>query len=130
MLRRIRAFTAASLLGLCLSGGACLLAIAQPPANHPAGCSLHLHITDEDGTALPKAFVLVHGEHGSNQQFTPDKTGTVKTSLHSGMYDLFVSASGFNPQAQIVDLRSCKPAELNLMLTLDTEHSENGGTDN
>ena len=108
---------------------ACPLATAQAPANRPAGCPLHLQITDEDGTALPKAFVLIHGEHGSNQQFTPDKSGQVKASLHSGMYDLFVSASGFVPQAQIVDLRTCKPVELNLMLNLDSEHSENGSSD-
>jgi len=79
----------------------------QPP--HRSGCSLHLEITDEDGKALPKAFVMVHGEHGSNQPLNPDKTGQVKTSLHAGMYDLFISASGFEPQAQILDLRSCKP---------------------
>src|SRR3954454_14969256 len=85
------------------------------PSAHRSGCSLHLEITDEDGKALPKAFVMVHGEHGSNQPLNPDKTGQVKTSLHAGMYDLFISASGFEPQAQILDLRSCKPVDLNLM---------------
>ena len=103
-----------------------LPAVAQTkPQSKPAGCSVHLAITDEDGKALPKAFVLVHGEHGMNQQFTPDKNGQVKTNLHSGMYDLFVSAMGFMPQAQILDVRTCKPVELNLMLTLDSEHTEN-----
>ena len=101
-----------------------MTAVAQPPAK-PSGCSFHLAITDEDGKALPKAFVLVHGEHGINQQFPPDKNGQVKASLHAGMYDLFVSAMGFMPQAQILDLRYCKPANLNLMLTLDSEHSDN-----
>ena len=120
MLGEMRALTVSFLLGL----GAC--AWAQAPAK-PSGCALRVHITDEDGTALPKAFVLVHGEHGNNQQFTPDKTGLVKANLHSGMYDLFVSASGFNPQAQIVDLRTCKPVELNLMLTIDSEHSGSDG---
>jgi uncharacterized membrane protein len=102
---------------------------AQPPAKGTA-CPLHLQVTDEDGTALPKAFVFVHGEHGTNQQFTPDKAGSVKANLHSGLYDLFVSASGFNPQAQILDLRSCKPVDLNLMLTLDSEHTEKEGSQN
>lgn len=100
---------------------------AQPATPKPAACALHVHITDEDGTALPKAFVLVHGEHGNNQQFTLDKNGQVKANLHSGMYDLFVSAMGFNPQAQIVDLRTCKPLDLNLMLTIDSEHSGSDG---
>jgi len=116
VLHRMRVLVAAGLLGLCEWGA------AQPPAK-PASCALHLHITDEDGKALPKAFVLVHGEHGLNQQFTPDKNGQVKANLHSGLYDLFVSAMGFNPQAQIVDLRTCKPVEVNLMLTIDSEHS-------
>ncbi len=101
---------------------------AQPkpkPAPKPPGCVLHLQITDEDGKPLPKAFVMVHGEHGSNQKFPPDKDGQVKASLHSGMYDLFVSAMGFVPQAQIVDLRSCKPLDLNLTLAIDSEHTDN-----
>ncbi len=91
----------------------CLAAGAQQAAK-PSLCSLHVHVTDEDGKDLPKAFVLVHGEHGNNQQFTPDKTGQVKN--HSlGMREcmtLFVSAMGFVPQAQIVDLRACKPVDL------------------
>jgi hypothetical protein len=43
------------------------------------------------------------------------------------MYDLFVSASGFVPQAQLLDVRSCKPRDINLMLTIDAEHSEDNG---
>jgi hypothetical protein len=121
VLRTTRPLLIASLLGLTVSASP----QPQPPVNHP-GCSLHLQITDEDGTALPKAYVLVHGEHGSNQELPPDKTGQVKASLHSGMYDLFVSASGFNPQAQIVDLRACKPVDLNLTLSIDSEHSSDG----
>lgn len=96
-------------------------------AAKPSSCALHVHVTDEDGKDLPKAFVLVHGEHGVNQQFTPDKSGQVKANLHAGMYDLFVSAMGFNPQAQIVDLRACKPVDVNLMLTIDSEHSDHDG---
>ena len=121
MFRKLGVFTAVFLLPPGMPGGA-------QPQPKPSGCPVHLAVTDEDGKALPKAFVLVHGEHGSNQQFTPDKNGQVKTTLHAGMYDLFVSAMGFVPQAQIVDLRSCKPADLNLMLTLDSEHSGSEGS--
>jgi len=143
VLCKTRLMKAASLLALSVSVGVQGLAGAQAPnsAQAPAGahaptsgqpanrsgCSLHLEITDEDGKALPKAFVLVHGEHGSNQPLTPDKTGQVKTNLHAGMYDLFISASGFVPQAQILDLRSCKPVNINLMLTIDSEHSDSEG---
>lgn len=108
-------------VSIILLGGA-LSAGAQAP---PGRCALHVHITDEDGKDLPKAFALLHGEHGSNQQLSPDKTGQVKINLHSGLYDLFVSAMGFVPQAQIVDLRTCKPVDVNLMLTIDSEHSDN-----
>jgi len=119
---------ALSILAAGLLSGFGIPSGAQPqPQPKPAGCALHLAVTDEDGKALPKAFVLVHGEHGINQQFTPDKTGQVKANLHSGMYDLFVSAMGFVPQAQIIDLRSCKPVTLNLTLAIDSEHSENDG---
>lgn len=121
MLHRICMLMTAALLGPTGIAG------AQPATPKPAPCALRVHITDEDGAALPKAFVLVHGEHGNNQQFTPDKSGEVKANLHSGMYDLFVSAMGFNPQAQIVDLRTCKPLDLNLMLTIDSEHSGSDG---
>ena len=98
--------------------------VAAQPASHPQGCSLRVQVTDEDGTALPKAFVYVHNERGTNQQATPDRTGQVKTNLRPGLYDLFVAAPGFTPVAQIVDLRSCKPQSLNLMLTLDPDHGE------
>jgi len=114
-----------NLIGLTLLAAATGAAAQPQPQPKGSGCSLHLAVTDEDGKALPKAFVLVHGEHGINQQFTPDKNGQVKTSLHSGMYDLFVSAMGFVPQAQILDLRTCKPVDLNLTLAIDSEHSDN-----
>ena len=109
-----------------LALGVCAGAQPKPQPKAP-GCSLHLAITDEDGKPLPKAFVMVHGEQGMNQQFTLDRDGQVKASLHAGMYDLFVSAMGFNPQAQIVDLRTCKPLDVNLMLTLDSEHTDKDG---
>jgi hypothetical protein len=103
-----------------------VFANAQPPAAKSA-CSLHVQITDEDGKALPKAFVYLHNERGTNQQVTPDRNAQFKMNLRLGVYDLFVSAPGFVPQAQVVDLRSCKPVELNLMLTIDTEHTDDSG---
>lgn len=115
MFARLGVLIGIGLLGVVVAG-------AQAP---PGRCALHVHITDEDGKDLPKAFALLHGEHGSNQPLTPDKTGQVKINLHSGLYDLFVSAMGFQPQAQIVDLRTCKPVDVNLMLTIDSEHSDN-----
>jgi hypothetical protein len=102
---------------LCASAG------AQLPPNKSV-CSLHVQITDEDGKALPKAFVYLHNERGTNQQVTPDRNAQFKMNLRLGLYDLFVSAPGFVPQAHVVDLRACKPVDLNLMLTIDTEHTD------
>jgi uncharacterized membrane protein len=110
-------------LGIAVLAGTFPL-VATQPASEPASCPLHVQITDEDGTALPKAFVFIHNERGTNQQATPDRTGQVKASLRPGLYDLFVAAPGFVPTAQIVDLRSCKPQNLNLMMALDAEHTE------
>ena len=114
-------------ISIAVSLPAVSLAPAAQPAAKSSPCPVHVQITDEDGKALPEAFVLVHGEHGSNQQFTPDKTGQLKVNLHAGMYDLFVSASGFLPQAQLLDVRSCKPRDINLMLTIDSDQSDDNG---
>ena len=86
-----------------------------------------MQITDEDGKALPKTFVFLHNERGTNQQVTPDRDGLAKINLRAGMYDLFVSATGFVPQAQIVDLRTCKPLDLNITLAIDSDHAEENG---
>ncbi len=120
MLRLLAVLTAASLLWVCAPAG------AQSTPNRP-GCSLNVQITDEDGTALPKAYVLIHGEHGMNQPVALDRNGKSKIKLHYGLYNLFVSAMGFVPQARIVDLRTCKPLDVNLMLTIDSEHSQDEG---
>jgi uncharacterized membrane protein len=90
-------------------------------------CSLQVRVTDEDGKPLPKAFVFVHDERGTNQQSTPDHAGQVKLSLRSGLYDLFISAIGFLPQAQIIDVRTCKPATINITLSIDSEHADKEG---
>jgi hypothetical protein len=78
-----------------------VVAVAQAAA--PAQtCALHAQITDEDGGAVIRAFVLIHSDYGRklNQQVNPD------------------------PIAQIVDFRSCKPLNLNLMVTIDPDRTE------
>ena len=89
-------------------------------------CALHAQITDEDGGAITHAFVLIHSDSGTklNQQVTLDSSGKFKIALRRGLYSLFLSSSGFVPVAQIVDLRSCKPLNLNLMMTIDSEQAE------
>jgi hypothetical protein len=116
MLRRMAGLSFAFLFGT-------FALAATQPASEPTSCPLHVQVTDEDGTALPKAFVFIHDERGANQQAAPDRTGQIKASLRPGLYDLFVAAPGFVPSAQIVDLRTCKPQSLNLMMTLDAEHT-------
>ena len=67
-------------LGIAVLAGTLPLAATQP-ASEPASCPLRVQVTDEDGTPLPKAFVFIHNERGTNQQAAPDRTGQVKASL-------------------------------------------------
>jgi hypothetical protein len=91
-------------------------------------CALHAQITDEDGAAITRAFVLIHSDYGTklNQQVNLDPAGKFKIALRRGLYSLFVSSPGFVPIAEVVDFRSCKPLNLNLMMLIDPDHA---GTD-
>lgn len=113
----------ARLFALCLLGTPLVAAAQSAPA--PA-CALHAQITDEDGSAITHAFVLIHSDYGTklNQQVNLDPSGKFKITLRRGVYSLFVSSPGFAPAAEIVDFRSCKPLNLNLMLTIDPDHAE------
>jgi hypothetical protein len=118
VLRRTTLLLSLSLLGTPL------VAAAQPAP--PPTCALHAQITDEDGGAITHAFVLIHSDYGTklNQQVNLDPSGKFKITLRRGVYSLFVSSPGFVPVAEIVDFRSCKPLNLNLMLTIDPDHAE------
>jgi hypothetical protein len=113
----------ALLLSLSLLGTPLVAAAQSAPA---PTCALHAQITDEDGGAIARAYVLIHSDYGTklNQQVNLDPTGKLKISLRRGLYSLFVSSPGFVPIAQIVDLRSCKPLNLNLMMLIDSDHME------
>jgi hypothetical protein len=114
-----------SALLLALSLFATPLVAAAQSAPAPT-CALHAQITDEDGGPITRAFVLIHSDYGTklNQQVNLDPSGKFKISLRRGLYSLFVSSPGFVPIAEIVDFRSCKPLNLNLMLTIDPDHAE------
>jgi hypothetical protein len=111
------------LLSLSLFGTPFVAAAQSAPA--PA-CALHAQITDEDGDTITRAFVFIHSDYGTklNQQVNLDPGGKFKVSLHRGLYSLFVSSPGFVPIAETLDFRSCKPLNLNLMLTIDPDHTE------
>jgi len=110
------------LLALSLFGPPLVAAQSAPAPT----CSLNAQITDEDGGAITRAFVLIHSDYGTkfNQQVNLDPSGKFKIALRRGLYSLFVSSPGFVPVAEIVDFRSCKPLNLNLMLTIDPDHPE------
>ncbi len=114
-----------SLLVVSLFG----LRLAAAPAPSPAArtCSLHVSVTDEDGAPINKAFALIHSDRGAkvSQQPVLDASGKFRLNLRPNLYSLFISSAGFVPVAQILDLRACKPVNINLMLTIDTEHMEN-----
>jgi hypothetical protein len=105
--------------------GASIPACAQLSAATQT-CPVHFQITDEDGAAIEKAFVLIHSDRASkiSQQVPLDHGGKSRINLRPGLYDLFVSSPGFMPIAEVVDLRSCKPLNVNLMMTIDSEHME------
>ena len=93
------------------SGIAVLLGRFRSPRPNPLpslpSCPLHVQITDEDGTALPKAFVFIHNERGTNQQATPDRTGQVKASLRPGLYDFSSPPPALFPRRKS---STCAPA--------------------
>ena len=118
---------------MCRSAGVLIftlwLGVSAASAAQPADtktCPLHVQITDEDGGVISHAFVLLHGDRSVKltEQVPLDAKGAAKVNLRAGLYDLFVSSPGFLPVAQIVDLRSCKPVSVNLMLLVDSEHVE------
>lgn len=118
--RLIAASLGAAVCGVCLCVGA-----QAPPPRH-AACSLHAKITDEDGGPI-RAFVLLRSKRGvaANQALPVDRNAELNTRLAAGFYDLFVSAPGFQPLAQVVDLRSCQPLSLNLTLFFNPdEHTD------
>ena len=110
---------------LFLSLFATFLASAAQSPSAPS-CPLHAQITDEDGGAITHAFVLIHSDYGTkfNQQVNLDSSGKFKIALRRGVYSLFVSSPGFVPLAEIVNFRSCKPVNLNLMMTIDADRPE------
>jgi hypothetical protein len=113
----------ALLFSLSLFGTSFVAAAQSAPA---PTCALHAQITDEDGGPITRAFVLIHSDYGTklNQQVSLDSSGKFKLALRRGVYSLFVSSPGFAPVAQILDFRSCKPLNLNLMMTIDPDHTE------
>jgi hypothetical protein len=111
------------LLTLSLLGTPLVAAAQSTPA---PTCALHGQITDEDGGVIARAFVFIHSDYGTklNQQVNLDPGGKFKVSLRRGLYSLFVSSPGFVPVAETLDFRSCKPLNLNLMLTIDPDHTD------
>jgi hypothetical protein len=111
------------LFSLSLFGSPLVAAAQAAPVQT---CALHAQITDEDGGVITRAFVLIHSDYGTklNQQVSLDPSGKFKITLRRGLYSLFVSSPGFAPVAQILDFRSCKPLNLNLMMTIDPDRTQ------
>lgn len=105
-----------------------VVGVEAQPAKPSQACTVHGRITDEDGGVIAKVYALLHSDaRALNQTVVVDASGKFKVTLRAGLYDLFVSSPGLLPQAQVVDLRGCKPVELNLMMPLDAEHAAPDG---
>jgi hypothetical protein len=88
-------------------------------------CTLHAVVTDEDGATIHGIFAVVRAKRpvAAPQPVPISPTGAFRVTLAPALYDLFVTAAGFQPLSEVVDLRSCQPVDLNLMLLLDSEHA-------
>jgi hypothetical protein len=96
-----------------------------PAGAPPDSCSLRVRITDASGAAISSGFVLVHNEWAKTTREGPvSEQGEAALQLPPGLYDLFVGSKLFLPVARIVNLRSCKPVDVEVKLQLDPDHPE------
>ena len=102
---------------LCTAAMAGSLSMRAETPSPRHACILQAKITDEDGGAI-RAFAFLRTKRPpvTNRTAPVDADGRFKLSLAPGFYDLFVSAPGFQPLAQTIDLHSCQPLDLNLTL--------------
>lgn len=100
---------------LCLAIVTATAASQRPPSHRT--CSLQASITDEDGNPI-RAYAMVRTKHApaANLSLPVSTSGQIRATLEPTFYDLFVSAPGFQPLAQTLDLRSCHASPLNLTL--------------
>lgn len=97
----------------------------SPQSPPPASCSLSVRILDFSGARLSSGFVLVHDEWAKVTREVPvNEHGEASTQLPRGLYDLFVASKLFLPVARLVNLRPCKPVEIEVKLLMDPDHPE------
>ncbi len=77
-----------------------------------------------DATAnapIVKAFVLVHQPEGKKDFIVKVSNGKFELSLAPGLYDVFVSASGFAPTCQRIRISAGQSAAFNPRLLAESD---------
>jgi hypothetical protein len=72
-------------------------------------------------TPIAKAFVLVHQPEGKKDFIVKVSNGKFELSLPSGLYDVFVSASGFAPSCKKIKISAGQSAAFNPRLQAESD---------
>ena len=70
---------------------------------------------------IVKAFVLVHQPEGKKDFIVKVSNGKFELSLAPGLYDVFVSASGFAPTCQRIKISAGQSAAFNPRLLAESD---------
>jgi hypothetical protein len=108
----------------CLILACAICHSAAQSAPSPANCAFHARIVDAAGFAIGDAFVIVHssGTPGYTLKLSPTEESEYDAQLKPAIYYLFISSTGFVPLAKVVDLRRCKPLNLEVKMVIDHDH--------
>jgi hypothetical protein len=72
-------------------------------------------------TPIAKAFVLVHQPEGKKDFIVKVSNGKFELSLPPGLYDVFVSASGFAPACKRIKISAGQSAAYNPRLLAESD---------
>jgi len=97
---------------------ASLQAQAKPLEGKLAG-----QVSDAANAPIAKAFVLVHQPEGKKDFIVKVSNGRFELSLPPGLYDVFVSASGFSPSCKRIKISAGRSAVFNPLLQADSGSS-------
>lgn len=80
---------------------------------------LRLHVTDPSGLGVKAGVELVSEASEFRQSFSTDDSGTLHADrLPFGIYHLEISAPGFAPKSQALEIHSSVPAQLTVKLSV------------
>jgi hypothetical protein len=88
--------------------------------------TLSIHVSDELGAVIGRAFVLLHADALERENPKPfnlevrtNSEGDAKALIPPGFYDVFVTSTGFAPQCQKLRVRVANPVAIKFVLKVD-----------